>query len=58
MRLIEAEPQLVGDMLEEMEITDSRDAGSYKVYIGQHPTLGRMVLVEGPHGAGHVGELD
>jgi hypothetical protein len=58
MRLIDAEPQLVTDMFEEMQVTDSRDAGDYKVYIGQHPTLGRMVLVKGPQGAGHVVELD
>ena len=58
MRLIDAEPQLVVDMLEEMAVSDSRDGNSYTVYIGQHPTLGRMVVVKGPHGAGHVVELD
>ncbi len=58
MRLIDAEPQLVVDMLEEMEVGDSREGEAYTVYIGQHPTLGRMVLIRGPHGAGHVVELD
>jgi hypothetical protein len=57
MRIIEAEPQLVADIVEEMEVSESMDRGSYVVYVGYHKTLGRIVVVSGPAGEGTIIEM-
>lgn len=58
MRLIDAEPELISDILDEMEIHDSRKTGDFEVHVGHHQTLGRMVVIQGVHGEGIVVELE
>lgn len=58
MRIIDAEPQLVSEILEEMENTDSKQKGDYTVYVGRHGLLGRMVVVVGQDNHGVVVELE
>lgn len=58
MRMIDAEPQLVTDILEEMELTDSKKKNNYTVYIGHHKALGRMIVIEGAGGNSMVIEID
>jgi hypothetical protein len=57
MRIVEAEPQLVRDIVEEMEVAESRDRHSYVVYVGYHKTLGRIVVIAGPGDQGTIVEM-
>ena len=58
MRIIDAESQLLSDILQEMEIVDSQDKDSFSVYVGRHETLGRMVVVAGHYERGVIIEMD
>jgi len=58
MRIIDAEPQLVSEIIEEMTVTESRKKGAFTVHIGHHRLLGRLVVVEGKDRAGVVVALD
>jgi hypothetical protein len=58
MRIIEAEPELVKDMLEEIELAESKDRGPYAVHVGHHPMLGRVVIILAVEGVGTIVELD
>jgi hypothetical protein len=58
MRIIDAEPQLVSDILDEMEEVDSHKREAMTVYIGHHRTLGRMVVIKTEDGSGVVVEMD
>jgi hypothetical protein len=56
-RIVEAEPQLVRDIVEEMEVAESKDRGSYTVYVGYHKTMGRIVVISGPGRQGTIVEM-
>ncbi len=58
MRIIDAESQLLSDIIQEMVIVDSQDKESYCVYVGRHETLGRMVVVAGHDNRGVIIEID
>ena len=58
MRIIDAEPQLINDILDEMEVVDSHKRDTITVYIGHHGTLGRMVVIKSADGSGVVVEMD
>lgn len=58
MRIIDAEPQLVTEILEEMTVSQSRRRPAFTVYIGHHRLLGRLVVVEGKDGSGAIVELE
>lgn len=58
MKIIDAEPQLVTEIIEEMTVTESRKRLAFTVHIGHHRLLGRLVVVEGKNGAGVIVELD
>jgi hypothetical protein len=45
MRIIDAEPQLVRDILDELEIVESHEKDKYTVHVGRHQLLGRMVVL-------------
>lgn len=58
MRIVDAEEQLVADILEELNVTESRERSTYTVYVGHHPLLGRMVVVRAKSGQGTIVEMD
>jgi hypothetical protein len=58
MRIIDAEPQLLRDILLEIDVADSKDRTDYSVYAGRHEMLGRMVVVVERDGSGLLIELD
>lgn len=58
MKIIDAEPQLVGEILEEIRVTESRKKSAFTVHIGHHRLLGRLVVIESKDGAGVIVELD
>jgi hypothetical protein len=58
MKIIDAEPQLVREIIEEMTVTESRKRSAFTVHIGHHRLLGRLAVVEDKNGAGVILELD
>jgi hypothetical protein len=58
MRIIDAESQLVGEIIEEMTVTESRKRRAFTVHIGHHRLLGRLAVIEDKSGAGVIVELD
>lgn len=58
MRIIDAEPQLITEILDEMDVTHTHRTETFVVSTGVHETLGRMVVIEGPDGHGAVVEMD
>ena len=58
MRIIDAESQLLNDILQEMEIAESKDKDNFSVYVGRHEMLGRMVVVAGHDNKGVIVEID
>ncbi len=58
MRIIDGEPDLIKDILQEIEVIATKETGVGKVYAGIHPTLGRIVLMENPRGSGVIVEVD
>ena len=58
MRIIDAEAQVLADLKEEGRLVAERAYPSFTVITLRHPTLGKLVLVEGPDGSGAMVEAD
>ena len=58
MKIIDAEPQLLRDIEEEMEIITSRKTKARNIYAGIHPTLGRVVLIIDKDKSGAIVEIE
>ena len=46
MRIVDAEPQLIKDFIDEIEIIATKQKPSITVQVGRHPILGKVVVVE------------
>jgi len=58
MRLVDVESQLVKDFIEEIEVTANKENASMAVYVGRHPTLGKVVVIENKEGDSFIVEVD
>jgi hypothetical protein len=58
MRIIEAEPQIVTDLRDEGNLVVQQRHGDFTVYAVRHPTLGKVVIVEGRDGSGLIVETE
>lgn len=58
MRLLEAEPALIADLKDESELIAEKKLPAFTVMAVRHPTLGKLVIIVGPSGAGAVVEAD
>jgi hypothetical protein len=58
MRIVDVEPQLVKDFIDEIEVIATKDNASFAVYVGRHPTLGKVVIVENKEGDSFIVEVD
>jgi len=58
MHLFDAEASLIEDLKGEGELVAERQGEDFSVCVLRHPTLGKLVLVAGPSGAGVVVEAD
>jgi hypothetical protein len=56
--MVDAERQLVKDFIDEIELVASKQTQSFKVHAGRHPTLGKVVVIEGPDGNGIIVEVE
>ena len=58
MRILDAEPQLVKELLDEIEIAASKEKRSLTAHAGRHPTLGKVVIIESKKGDSLIVEVD
>jgi hypothetical protein len=58
MRIVDAEPELVQELLEETQVSETRARSNFTVHVGHHPTMGKVAIVEGKNGQGVVVELE
>ncbi len=58
MRIIDAEEQVLADLKEEGRVVAERPYLGFTVITVRHPTLGKLVLVQGPDGSGAMVEAD
>lgn len=58
MRLFDAEPQLIQDFKDESEVVANKEHPAFKVFAARHPTLGKVVIVQGKDGDGIIVETE
>ena len=58
MRMFDAEKQVIADLKDEGTVVTMKQYPSFDVLVVRHPTLGKLVLVEGHDGNGAVVEVD
>jgi len=58
MRIIDAEAQVLADLKGEGRVVAERVYPGFTVITLRHPTLGKLVLVQGTNGSGAMVEAD
>ncbi len=58
MRLFDAVPEIIRDLLDESQVITSKEHSAFKVTAARHPTLGKMVIVESKEGDGIIVETE
>lgn len=58
MRIVDAESQLIKDFIDEIKIIATKEKPSLTIYVGRHPTLGKVVLIESKSGDSFIVEVD
>ena len=58
MRIVEAERELIQDLLGETRVTVSKVFREFTIHAGQHETLGKVVIIEQPDGRGAIVETE
>jgi len=58
MRLFDAVPEIIGDLLDESEVIDAKEHATFKVSAARHPILGKLVIVQSKDGDGIIVETE
>ena len=58
MRIFDAEPQIVNDLRDEGELVKEKQYRDFKISAVRHPTLGKVIIVEGRDGSGAIVETE
>ena len=58
MRTLEAEFQVLSDLRDECEVVATQAHQDFTVWALRHPTLGKLVIVEGRDGSGVIVETE
>jgi hypothetical protein len=58
MRMFDAESRMMADLREEGRIVAEKEYPAFRVTTLRHPTLGKLVLIEGRDGTGAVVEVE
>jgi hypothetical protein len=58
MRAFDAEPEIVRDLRDEGDIITEKRHRDFRVSAVRHPTLGKVVVVEGRDGSGVIVETE
>lgn len=58
MRMFDAETQVIEDLKEEGALVTMKQLPLFQIIVVRHPTLGKLVLIDGNDGHGAVVEVD
>jgi hypothetical protein len=58
MRLFDAVPQIIEDLMGECEVVASKEHPAFRVSAARHPTLGKVVIIQGKDGDGIIVETE
>jgi len=58
MRIFDAEPQIVSDLRDEGDLISEKQHRDFKVSAVRHPTLGKVIIIEGRDGSGAIVETE
>ena len=58
MRIVDAEPELIKDFIDEIEVTAAKEKPSITIHVGRHQILGKVVVVENKKGDSFIVEVD
>ncbi len=58
MRMFDAEKQVIADLRDEGTVVTMKQLPQFQIIVVRHPTLGKLVLIEGTDGHGAVVEVD
>lgn len=58
MRLFDAVPQIIEELIDECEVVTSKEHPAFKVTAARHPTLGKVVIIESSDGDGIIVETE
>lgn len=58
MRMFDADRQVVADLKDEGTVVTMKELPLFQIIVVRHPTLGKLVLIEGSDGHGAVVEVD
>jgi len=58
MRLFHAETQIIQDLKDESDVVADKEHPAFKVFAVRHPTLGKIVIIEGNDGDGIIVETE
>jgi len=58
MRIVQAERELIQDLLGETRVATSKTLPGFTVHAGHHETLGKVVIVVAPDGRGAIIETE
>ena len=58
MRIFDAEPQLIKDFVDEIEVIATKENRSLTVQAGRHPVLGKVVVIESKIADSLIVEMD
>ena len=58
MRLFDAVPEIIRDLLDECEVIATKEHPAFKVSAARHPTLGKLVIVESKDRDGIIVETE
>lgn len=58
MRIVDAEPQLLKDFIDEIDVAEAKENPSLTVRVGRHPVLGKVVVIESREGGSMIVEVD
>lgn len=58
MRVLDVEAIILNALQDESAIVAEKELSGVKICVARHPTLGRLVIITPPHGAGIVVEID
>jgi hypothetical protein len=58
MRIIDAEAQVIADLKDEGRVVAEKQYPTFQVTTVRHPTLGKLILIEGSDGKGAMVEAE
>jgi|GEM_PF-4061256 len=58
MRIVNSDPQLIKDIMDEIKVIAIKEQPSLTVHAGRHPVLGKVVVIQGINDESVIVEVD